>query len=1135
MKLSLPKTLKKALLATMAVSALSGMNNAMAETYQGYYHNKTVTGDLSSSNTYGVWNGSAWTTGAKAWSGATNTDLLIFSPTQGWNNNADNTVGSTTTRNMNNTAASFGGIVVEQGATNWGIAQGTGGARTVTWNASYKGSTFFDVRENFSFAQGAQGTAYTRLNADVEMNIASAKTFTIQTGFQGGSGKTFTIQGGGTMLYKYAPTGATTVLAADWVIKESVLDVSTITDQAKLTAALGTGSITLANEGVLKLGSGVLTLNNDFVIGANGGSIAKADTGMLTLGGALSWTGTSGLGTLDFGSTSVNLSSTQVFQFAFGTEVGSYTLLTGGVDDWSSVDKEGFKVSGLGRSEYHWNQTTEGSLILAVTKLSEAADLVWNGSGSSMTWTADTSITNWMNAGQADAFYDADRVVFTDVGAGTVTINGNILAGSVTIESGDYTFLGADAQSKLSGTGALNVTGGSLTLNLANDYSGGTMVSGGILTASVANALGTGSVDVSDTGKLKITGAGVLDSVSGLTFSGSSQLELASGANQSISKAMTFTDNASLLLSGAGNLTYTGSMSLGAGGLTIASSAGVVYFNATKALNVTDSQTWTIAADKVLGHAGQLGNTATDKTVTIAGGGKVHLGGTIENAAKINWKVTDGSTLVVVDHHWGTSITLDDGIMATGFAAVNGGIGGNQGNWSLVDGTALNIGAGGGTIQLYHNNANARNLFIQGVISGTGDLLLSRTGSSVTADNDYIALTGSADMTGYDGTVTVDAANGTKDFTLSIRRNNMYAGDTVLTNSGGANAVLSFDTDASSLTYGGVISGNGKVVMNRANQTLTLTGANTYTGTTTITNGTVKLAGEGSLGNTAVTIAATGALEINKSKDLTLSQTLAGAGALKQTGSGTTTVSGANTGYSGAVSVTGGTLKVGGANSLGSGAVAVNGGSLNLNGQAVGNAITYTSGAVTGASQYAGAMTLAGDLTVAADEIFAAGSINTQNFQLTLESGSVLGNGSAMDMVGSFSFNDATKFTYSNEGGNLTASLNLMDGAFTLTGNTSIHLDLSSLAAQLNLDGISSNTITLYLGGEHTAINLGEYDLTVTINPNDPFASYFDNGTIKLDGIGLGNLEVLYVPEPGTASLSLLGLAGLLLKRRRKE
>ena len=143
-------------------------------------------------------------------------------------------------------------------------------------------------------------------------------------------------------------------------------------------------------------------------------------------------------------------------------------------------------------------------LLAGLTLDAQAETLTWNGSEGQMTWNTDTENTNWMQGETAAKYTNGFDVVFGDIGSGEVVLDGTLKPGSVLVEAGnDYIFSG---EGKLSGKMTLTKNGsGTLTINTANDYSGGTIINSGTLVLGHDKALGSGNVTLGSKGDVAAT------------------------------------------------------------------------------------------------------------------------------------------------------------------------------------------------------------------------------------------------------------------------------------------------------------------------------------------------------------------------------------------------------------------------------------------------------------------------------------------------------------------------------------------------------------------------------------------------------------------------------------------------------
>ena len=187
---------------------------------------------------------------------------------------------------------------------------------------------------------------------------------------------------------------------------------------------------------------------------------------------------------------------------------------------------------------------------------------------------------------------------------------------------------------------------------------------------------------------------------------------------------------------------------------------------------------------------------------------------------------------------------------------------------------------------------NSGSATLSGVFSGAGGLTFTGAGTTI--------LTGANTYSG--GTIV---SSGT------LQGNTTSLQGAIVNNS---QVVFDQATDG---TYAGAMSGSGSLTKQNAG-TLILTGANTYSGGTIVSSGTLQ-------GNTTSlqgSITSNGKVVFDQLSTGTFSGTIAGLGAVVVQNSGTVVLSGANT-YSGGTTVFGGTLSLAGTAPTGRGDVVI--------------------------------------------------------------------------------------------------------------------------------------------------------------------------------------------------------------------
>ncbi|EHO5064018.1 autotransporter-associated beta strand repeat-containing protein [Salmonella enterica] len=612
-------------------------------------------------------------------------------------------------------------------------------------------------------------------------------------------------------------------------------------------------------------------------------------------------------------------------------------------------------------------------LTTALTWYADRDDAVTDAHGTFNLTNADGSFAVNTVLENVDATLDPDSATGWDgtslikQGAGTLILNAeNTYTGGTTISGGTLVATNVDAlgsgdvtddatlelntggtfDNAISGSGQVVKSGDKmLTLSGANSYSGGTLISDGTLVASNVEALGTG--DVTNDAVLELNTGGDFDNA----ISGSGQV----------------------VKSGDGTLTLSGSNTY-RGGTTI--SGGTLVASNVEALgsgDITDNATLELNTggdfDNAISGSGQVVKSG-DETLTLSGANSYTGGTTIS-----------GGTLIASNvEALGTGDVTDNAVLELN-------TGGDFDN--AISGSGQVVKSGDETLTLSDTNT-----YTGGTLISDGTLIASNVEALGTGDvtnNATLELNTVGDFdNAISGSGQVVKSGGD---TLTLSGNNSYTGGTLI--SGGTlvatsvdalgsgdvtdNAVLELNTGG---TFDNVTSGSGQVVKS-GDETLTLSGANSYTGGTTISGGTLIASNVEALGSGDVTDNAT--LMLNTGGDFT--NNIGGTGRVEKSGDETLTLSGANS-YTGGTTISGGTLVATSVDALGSGDVTDNA-VLELNtGGTFDNAISGSGQVVksgdktltlSGANSYTGGTTISGG-TLVASNVEALGSGDIDNY-----------------------------------------------------------------------------------------------------------------------------------------------------------
>ncbi|MEZ0274242.1 MAG: autotransporter-associated beta strand repeat-containing protein, partial [Roseimicrobium sp.] len=726
----------------------------------------------------------------------------------------------------------------------------------------------------------------------------------------------------------------------------------------------------------------------------------------------------------------------------------------------------------------------------------------------------------------------------------TLTVGGNNAS----------TTFGGVLQNGSTGTLALTKTGtGTLTLTGAANHTGATIVNAGTLVAA-GTSTATGNITVGNG-----TTNAVLNVLAGGSLTGGT-ITVGTVAN---SFGAVNVKGGSLLMA---TPETTDGIAFGAanGGYGAFTISGGTF---------TQSR-FMLGGTSATAAAGGIG-------VGLVSGGQVNTNGYIilaRNGASTGVLTTTGGVI----NHTAASQNIYLGLQGSGRAELN--VAGG-----LIDNTGRSVSYSGGGFTWTGTgivNLNAGTLLTSSIVYGSGTAYWNFNGGTLKSASSSTTFfpafgTGAVYVNGafgtYAGGAVVDT-NGFNDTIVApmIAPTGNGVSNLSLTNGGsgyigapyvqisgdgtGATGYAVVDTDPLSATFGQVTSivitnpgvnyttasitlvggggtgaaGNATLAANTSGGltkiglgTLTLSGANTYTGGTTVQAGTLALGADGVLADTGAVTVDGGTFDINTRTETvgtvtletgsitgttgvltgssynlesgSVSAILAGSGNLNKNTAGTVTLSGANT-FSGSVNVNGGILAFSAAANLGNGSatnvVNVNGGTMRYTGAGTvtltaAQSITVGAGNATfDVTSPTGVFTAPGNVTGSAG----GDLVKTGAGTLVLSGTNNLGAGGAVNVVdgtlrAGFGTNGAATITVSSSGTleftNGAAQALTLDGttgALTMSGGAALAFELGapgtndSITIAAGGTALVSGTITLNLLNL-SGLNAGTYDL----------------------------------------------------------
>lgn len=746
-------------------------------------------------------------------------------------------------------------------------------------------------------------------------------------------------------------------------------------------------------------------------------------------------------------------------------------------------------------------------------------------------------------------------------GPGTLILDGTYaFDGGVTATAGSLKLHGGTGNGPI-GPGPITVAGGTVELrndvsnvygNHVNPTAAGTLVFSRVGASATNQTLTLGDLGQGGTGALTLVGAvGYTLNVANINLPGGFLYGNSAGFPDNITAS-------NVVVAPGGNVSF-GSAGTGVvriGSKNVASAAGTalnITFDATAAASfIANAAVFEVAVEPASGTAGTTATLKLPPNASITATTNVTVGDSNNQGATGNLQIGNGTTSI-------TTPTFT--------------VGGRKGNATVAfvggqPGTTLNVGNGAGRTNLnvaVHNvdtgisSSATMNLTDGAVLASLGQVIVGSKGAN------------SATSTGANSTIT---------------------GNLNLGNSAATNVSMVFDA-GSPLLLGRMLVTSTTGMGTKTNAgTLTFGGGSLLVSTASATAPGVVL---GSFTNTAVGGVATGNTSVTASGTFNLTGgnvtvTTGGGPAIAFTPENTF-VTLAPYRLAGALSVSGGSLSLGNDIAVGvaqgattyTSTLALSGGTLDLNGNDIG-AVTnfnFTGGTLRELGNLLRPLTqngVASEFLVTGGSAAIAGAYTLTSGSATIDAGHTLApSGNTTMASGELEVNGTLTGTLDVSGG-VVSGLGVL-GATTLTGGT---LAPGITTGQLDTGNLTlgaASTFAVEIGGSTAGTGYDQVYVTGAISlagtfspslingfaptPNQPFYLMLNDGVDAIsgtfaglpegefvnagghlfnityaangDGGAIGNdVALVAIPEPGTATLLLGGLALLAARRRRK-